>query len=68
MTNHARALTAAADRLEQAHAARDAAILDAHAAKIPQTAIAAAVRLSRMQVSRIIAAASAAADQESRSE
>lgn len=57
MTDHEKKLTAAAAKLEQAHAARDQAILDAHTAGIKGTAIAAAVKLSRMQVHRIVTAA-----------
>ena len=58
MTDHAKALTKAADALERAHAERDAAIIAAHNAGMKPTAIANAVRMSRMQVHRIITAAS----------
>lgn len=54
MTDHIKLLTTAADKLEAAHTARDQAIVDAHTAGTPVTAIANAVRLSRMQVHRII--------------
>lgn len=50
------ALERAATALETAHAQRDRAVLEAHAAGMGGTAIAAAVRLSRMQVHRIIVA------------
>ncbi len=58
MTDHAKALTKAADALDRAHTARDEAILAAHKAGMKPTAIANAVRMSRMQVHRIITAAS----------
>lgn len=56
MTDHTKALTRAADALENARRARDAAIIAAHNAGTSTTAIAAAVRMSRMQVHRIITA------------
>ncbi len=55
-TDHAARLAAAATRLERAHAARDQAIIDARAAGMKGTAIAAAVGLTRQQVGRIVAA------------
>lgn len=57
MTDHTKQLTNAAEQLKTAHAARDQAILDAHAAGMQSAAIAAAVELSRMQVHRIVKAA-----------
>lgn len=54
MTDHITELAAAADNLEKAREARDVAIIDAHRAKLKITHIAAAVRLSRAQVHRII--------------
>lgn len=52
--DHTKALQDAAAKLEQAHAARDTAILAAHAAGMGPTAIAAAVGLTRVHVSRIV--------------
>lgn len=54
MTDHLKTLTNAANRLEQAHKDRDAAIIAAHDAGTKVTHIATAVRLSRTQVHRII--------------
>lgn len=54
MTDHIQALIAAADQLDQAHAARDQAVIDAHAAQVKPAHIAKAVRLSRTHVYRII--------------
>ena len=58
MTDHLRELAKAAERLTKAHAARDAAILAAHADGLKPTAIGNAVGLSRVQVHRIVTAAS----------
>lgn len=56
MTDHLKMLEKAAEKLESAHMARDQAIIDAHNAGTNMTAIANSVRLSRMQVHRIIKA------------
>ncbi|WP_430592198.1 hypothetical protein [Humidisolicoccus flavus] len=56
-----------AGALEQAHADRDQGIVDAHLANIPKQHIAAGVRLSAMQVHRIVKA-STALDSESTTE
>lgn len=57
MSDAVRAVAKAADRLDRAHADRDQAIIDARAADATVVAIAAAARLSRSQVHRILAAA-----------
>ncbi|UCR89927.1 helix-turn-helix domain-containing protein [Mycetocola spongiae] len=49
-------LSVAADALARALAERDAAILAAHAAGVPVVQIAREIRMSRMQVHRIITA------------
>ncbi|UCR89261.1 helix-turn-helix domain-containing protein [Mycetocola spongiae] len=49
-------LNAAADALARALVERDAAILAAHAAGVPVAQIAREIRMSRMQVHRIITA------------
>lgn len=63
MTDHSKQLAKAAERLERAHADRDAAIIAAHEAGLKPTAIARAVGLSRMQVHRIIAGRADSTDQ-----
>ncbi|PPF39994.1 helix-turn-helix domain-containing protein [Pseudoclavibacter sp. AY1H1] len=56
---HSRKLAAAARRLAQAHADREAAVLAAHAAGMPRAHIAEDVGLSPMHISRIVKAAQA---------
>lgn len=54
MTDWLKHLEQAADKLDQAHAARDQAIVDAARANVPRAHIAKAVRVSRTHVHRLI--------------